>query len=442
MLTYLFTQTPLSYLLDSFWRDEAFSYFLAKRSLIDILMLTARDFSPPFYYLFLHFWIMIAGKGEIALRLPSLFFYLATLCVVFLFMTRVIKLTRINAYLYLTLFILNPLLLPYAFEARMYTMFAYFASLSFYALMKQKRKTWIVATLLGLFTHYFMILIVVGQITYLILTVKGKKIIPYFATFVRPFFLFVPWMIYVFMQRKSIGEQFWIPLVTRKDFYYLLGVLFSGYETGFGILKLTPSGYITPLLNLSVILLTILAGGFLLIHYNRKKEKLTLVILAAWSLLPVLIVFGLSVFQPLYLPRYLIFATVGFLLLLVTILQEYPPLARLFLFIVLLRLSLDFNTYRLAYHAKPNYRGVIKEIKRLAGPDDFLYVSSELDYHVAQYYFDEKRVFIYDKTYEEIPRYVGKVLIPPSAVVKTLPVYPQKAFVLGWGLSYEIKALY
>jgi DNA topoisomerase-1 len=47
---------------------------------------------------------------------------------------------------------------------------------------------------------------------------------------------------------------------------------------------------------------------------------------------------------------------------------------------------------------------------------------------------------LYEKSYREIPAYVGKVLIPPSRVAPLLPAYPNKAFVMDSYGNYEIKA--
>jgi len=79
------------FLVQSFWRDEAFSYLLAKKSILEIITLTVRDFSPPLYYFLLHFWINAFGKSEVALRSLSLIFYWATLYVAFLILTEVFK---------------------------------------------------------------------------------------------------------------------------------------------------------------------------------------------------------------------------------------------------------------------------------------------------------------------------------------------------------------
>ena len=61
---------------------------------------------------------------------------------------------------------------------------------------------------------------------------------------------------------------------------------------------------------------------------------------------------------------------------------------------------------------------MIETIKRHAKPTDYLIVESELDYHVAQvYWFDTTHVKIAGKTYQEIPDYVGKILIPESVIL-------------------------
>jgi len=135
MLNFLFTKTPLFFLTQPFWRDEAFSYFMAKKNIFEMLFLTAKDFNPPLYYFILHFWMNIFGSSEIALRSLSLLFFWGTICIVFLFLNNIFKMKERKSSIYLILFIINPLLLYYAFEARMYSMLAFFATLSFYAFL-------------------------------------------------------------------------------------------------------------------------------------------------------------------------------------------------------------------------------------------------------------------------------------------------------------------
>src|SRR5688500_5315661 len=99
MITWLFTQTPLLFFTQSFWRDEAFTYLLSKHSVLDIILLTAHDFSPPLYYILMHFWMMVAGHSEIAMRSLSFIFFWVTLYVAYLYMKDVWKMKNKNAVL-------------------------------------------------------------------------------------------------------------------------------------------------------------------------------------------------------------------------------------------------------------------------------------------------------------------------------------------------------
>jgi len=76
LFNFLTFHTPLFYLIQSVWRDEAFSYFMAKPNLLKIIATTAQDFNPPLYYLLLHLWMYMAGHSDIGLRLLSFIFHL------------------------------------------------------------------------------------------------------------------------------------------------------------------------------------------------------------------------------------------------------------------------------------------------------------------------------------------------------------------------------
>jgi hypothetical protein len=91
---------------------------------------------------------------------------------------------------------------------------------------------------------------------------------------------------------------------------------------------------------------------------------------------------------------------------------------------------------------KQDVKTVIRLIKAQMKPIDYLYVDNVLTLPVAQYYFDEKRTFLIGKTYEEIPAYVGKVLIPQDRIVFQPPAYPRRAFILHDDLSYSIQSVH
>ena len=54
------------------WWDEAYSAWLARKPIPDILTTTAFDVHPPLYYLLLGGWMRLAGDGEFAIRFVGL----------------------------------------------------------------------------------------------------------------------------------------------------------------------------------------------------------------------------------------------------------------------------------------------------------------------------------------------------------------------------------
>ena len=441
MLTWLFTKTPLFFLTQSFWRDEAFSYFMAKKSVFEIIFLTVKDFNPPLYYLILHFWIKIFGGSEIALRSLSIIFFWATIYIAFLFLNDVFKIKQKKAFFYLLFFVINPFLLYYAFEARMYSMLAFFATLSFYYFLKKSYKLYTLVTVLGLFTHYFMIFVVAGQWLFLWMNKKKgfqfKKSAIYLSGL-----LFSPWLLFSLLQR-NLFSSFWI---TRPHLKYILGlpvIIYTGIESYLNIDLIVLKKIQSNLFYLSLVLLLVLVTGvYFYVKKLDKKDRLIFQMLFIWAVGIPVFVGAVSFIKPIFLARYLIFASVGLVLLIIFVLEKINSLARVFLLVLLFALTINYNQLQLVYGKKTDSGKTLREIKALMNKGDSVYVTSDLDYFTAEYYVNDSQVFIYGKNYQDIPAYVGKVLIPKEKIVSTLPVYPQKAFILNPDGQYSIQALY
>lgn len=437
MLTFIFTNTPLKFFVQSIWRDEAFSYVLAKQNIPDLIVLTAKDFNPPLYYIALKIWMVFFGSSEIAMRSLSLVFFWATIFVVYLFLRKIINIDRKKSALYILIFVLNPLLIYYAFEARMYMMFVFFASLSFYSYLKGKSKLYVAATILGLFTHYFMTLVVLTQFVFSFLPKKEKSTshLPIKKLFL-PILTFIPWFLFVLKQKSTITESFWVPAPLFKDILTIPSLIYTGYEKQLGFLALDSRVEMPFLLGISILIIAMIVVGFAKI----RKNPLFL-FFALWAFLPSLLIFFLSFYKSLFLPRYLIFTNIGLLLLIVLILLNIKTKLRIAFIVLLTLLTLNYHFLQLKYRVKSDYEKTYKEIKALAGKDDLVYVTNELDFFTAEYYFDRNRVFIYNKSYEELPSYVGKSLIPKEKITRTLPLYPKKAFVLKDDQHYDIESM-
>ncbi len=175
MLNFIFTYTPLHYFVQSFWRDEAFSYLLAKQNILQIIFLSAKDFSPPLYFILLKFWMSILGSSEVALRSFSFVMFAATFYIFYLFLLDILKIKTKWIYFYLFLFLLNPFLNYYAFETRMYILFAFFGLLSYYSFWRRRSQLYLLSSLAGLYSHYFMILVIFTQGLFIFFTNAFRK---------------------------------------------------------------------------------------------------------------------------------------------------------------------------------------------------------------------------------------------------------------------------
>jgi len=88
---------------------------------------------------------------------------------------------------------------------------------------------------------------------------------------------------------------------------------------------------------------------------------------------------------------------------------------------------------------KAPLKSVFTAMRHEMKTSDAVYVTNEYDFHPAQYYLPKTSIYIYKKTYEELPWYVGKTLIYKDDVRFTLPIYPIRAFVLSNG-TYTVQA--
>jgi uncharacterized membrane protein len=433
MINFLFTKTPFVFMVQSFWRDEAFTFLLSKKSIIEIIHLTAKDFNPPLYYIIIHFWMKIFGSSEIALRSFSLICYWATIYVIYLFLTEIIKVKNILILiLCLIIAITNPLLVYYAFEARMYTLFAFLSTLSIYSLITSKKKLFFISNLLNFYTHYFSFFIFLIEVIYIFYLERNKntKFKKNFY-FLWPLLFYLPWIIFLFFNNSG-STNFWIKKLELNEIWQVPFFIYTGYEKDFNF-------YDQKIKYFNQYFLVIFLITIFFWKKIKKEKKIFLIFL--WGIIfPFLIFIFSYLIKPIFLPRYLIIFNIGFLLFLFFIFSKLPKIIAFVLMLLLLYLNINYNTFQIKERKKMDLKKIIFEIKNISKANDVIYVVNELDFHVAQYYFGEEKVYIYDKKYEEIPNYVGKILIPKSKIRYELPTYPKKAFILYPNGEYEIQS--
>ena len=485
-MEYLFTKTPLAFFVQNLWRDEAFTFVLSEQSVGNILKSTAADFNPPLYYLVMHYWMMIFGSSEVAMRSLSLVFYVLTIFIMFEILVLVFKIPFKRALVYFSLIIVNPVLLTYAFEARMYMMAAFFVTLSYFALMTGRKKLYIVAITLALYTHYFTVLILLAQILVHMLSSHSSiswipdlrslhslvrndnknsvyQFIIHNSIFIIPFALFVPWLLFLFSFHSFGSLEFWVIKQPIGDIIYLPFVLFTGYQRVFGEYYHGAAGYT----NFHTIITIIVSAIVLLpILLHNQIKRLTsnvqlLTNLFLWAFLPPTFLYIISLFAtPIYHPRYFMFSAVGFLLYLILVIDSFlqiyekrllqsvyshfkPPhflkkntavsfvkrnTLLILTVILLLFVTGKYNTLNLKYNAKRTVVPMLREIDLAMNPNDKVYLTRELDYFLAKYYMKNDSIYIFDIPYENLPSYIGTVLIPPTRIATGIPLYPARSY--------------
>lgn len=447
MIAFLFTHTPLKYFIDSIWRDEAFSYLLAKKPVAEILQITSQDFNPPLYYLTLHYWMEVFGTSEIAMRSLSLLFYVLGAFVVFECIKLIFKASFRSSVLYFLLFLLNPILLFYAFEARMYSMLFFFSTASFYLFYTKKRWPYLLVTILGLYTHYFMLLVVAAQMVYVVVHVLVEKqyitkdvlknIARELVYPITALLAFIPWMAYFFFQNAALSSDFWIDELEKDQVRYMPSYVYTGLRRDVWIsFQDNPLTY--EIFKAFTYLYYFVAGLGFFQTWKKKEQFRIYILLICWVAVPLLIVHILGDIKPLFLPRYLIFTATGISLLFIFVISQLNVVLKTVILIAFIAFNLHFQSIQMDLRDKGDMKQSVKEIQTLMKERDKVYVTSELDFHTAQYYFGEDRVFIVNKPYDEIPSYVGKVLIPEDKVLFTYPVYPDKAIILDESGSYYV----
>ena len=421
---YLITHSPFLYLVQSLWRDEAFSVVLAEHNFLDIVRLTANDYNPPLYYLLLHFWMKIFGQSEISVRMLSFLFHILLTYIAYLFVKKFLK-SKFFIFNFSFLIFFNPMLLYYAFEARMYSLLALLATLSMYHFY-QKNWLWhIVFTTLGLYTQPFMIFVLLTQLIYLILTsdLKGKII-----KLITPLILYSPWILIIFNQFKQ-SSQSWIHPADFRLVISSLGNLFLGFN-----------GHPSFLWNFTKILsLIILFFSLKVIHFARKKNPPALLFFF-WVFLPLSLTLLISFFKPIYVNRYLIFITVGEIFLITLGIEKIANkiFRKIFIFCFLF-FVFCFNFWFAPFHKKRDFRKTMMEINQLATPKDIILVNSAISFFETIYYAEDRSIcFIFNQRGISIPSYIGKAIIPQDKILTKLPSYPNRAFLIYKDASFEI----
>jgi mannosyltransferase len=195
----------------SLWLDEAINVVFAQRSnfLEYLLNYLIGDFHPPAHFAILWIWTHIFGYSELAVRLPSVIFGVATIYITYLIARQYSETVgRISA----MLLAVAPLHIYYSQEARPYSLAAFavtLCSLFFLKFLKSNsfkiRVGFALAAALVLYSDYVSYFIFPSQIIFLLIHQK-KRISVYLGSLVLSFIFFIPWL-FIFPSQLKNGIE-------------------------------------------------------------------------------------------------------------------------------------------------------------------------------------------------------------------------------------------
>lgn len=382
----------------SLWGDEAWAATLAIKPVGKIISLVARDTSPPFYYLILHFWLKIFGTSEVAIRSLSFLFFLGTVLTVYFIGKHLWdKKTGLWAAL---LTLVNPFLFQYAFEGRMYSLLVFTATLSVYFFLKKQRLGFILATLAALYTHHFALFIVFFETLWHFAQNWQKpkwEILKSFSSFAFVGLGYLPWIYPLYYQTSQVASGFWLGKPDFEAFKELVLKFVIGPQRG-----------IWERASLWAIL-----GVFLLRRWSKEKAKS--IFLLGWFFIPLFLTFLISqIFQSIFFDRYMLMIIPAAPILLAS---QGRKLSLVFLVIIIFSLATVNWRYFLNPTKRP-FRDLANFVKQQAPG------LTRVNYNATAHHLFESKYYgipapIYAPT--PLPFYTGTALMTKEDVIRTLP---------------------
>ncbi len=398
----------------SLWYDETVSVYLAQQNLVELTRHTAGDIHPPLYYYLLHFWGNLAGWSELAMAFVSLGCDL--LLIALLYRVARVWLDKQVATLAAFLVAISPYHVWYSQEVRMYTLGALLglASVYFFVRLFTRRPSgtrcqsifsrdliaYAIISALGLYTlYYFAFLIVFENLVAFVWLIRHSRsrldlrlgnwklgLVTWVFSQLAILALYLPWAPIAFRQATDPPVPPW------RSFTALPQVLLESFSA------LTLGQSIDPLIASPVLFIVVVV---LLIAWWRNRllpttyRRLpTVLFLLGYTLIPLALIYTLSLWKPLYHVRYVfIYSPAFYILLAWGLVRITPHASRLtFLLLVFYFLLCTFSIANFWFsprYAKDDLRGAVNYLAERWRPGDAILLNAGYTYTAFVYYYDQ-----------------------------------------------------
>lgn len=340
----------------SIWSDEAFSVFLAGLSWQSFWhVVSTAEANMSAYYVLLRGWIHF-GDEAFWVRLLSALISVAAVPVVYWIGTD--NFSRRAGILAALLLAINPFDIRYAQEARSYSLLAVLVSISllaFFVCLRRPSRFWsvcyVLSTALALYAHFFAALAVLVQLVSLAALPAESRQVAKAQALRMGIVILLGLPLLWFVLFRDQGQLGWAPAVHARDVYdvfrFMVG---SGVKLGIAVAA-------------AAIAVTAWIRNCRDKGWTTKSWPLLVVIL--WLFLPVFLTLLLSVWKPMYAPRFLIFCLPAALLLVAQGLAEVRFVSVRYVLVLALIVG-EMGPIR-SYYAEPgqeDWKGVVQFFSR------------------------------------------------------------------------------
>lgn len=422
--------------------DEAQSIWVSTKSIPSIMKINGQDVQVPLYTLILHIWMQLFGTDIITARLLSFLFFLITIPNLY----KLIKLVSNphTATLGVILYLLSPFLVWYSQEARTYSLLTLITTinhLKFLEFIRSEGKSakfkYFLSSLVGIYTHYFFIFILFSQAVYILIKLLNHKIdrklfVKYILNTALVGLFFLPWAIYVYSLGLAANTQPLIPPPTSFNLIQVYLNFLVGFQTQF-VQSLAIS--LWPLLIM------------ILLFVFSRKLKITLESVDYFvitSFLPVILVYIISFYKPIFLPRYLIIVVPSLFTLIAWILVNFGRRVLSGVtgtLLLLMLVSLNYQNNSNLTPVKEDFKQTVEYLESNATSRDLVAVSAPFTVYPIEYYY---RGLARIDTIPHWDRYQADASIPrfsPSSLEQQIlsytTVYNRLFTVLSYDQGYQ-----
>jgi mannosyltransferase len=408
----------------SLWHDEAFSVLMVKYQVGEMISRLILDVHPPLYYLAYYGWQSIFGNQVFDLRFFSLVLGMVTLIGLWLLVKKTFE-DRMLAFWVVLVSAVNPFLVLYSQEGRMYALGLFLVVFANFFLIKAIREkevvNWfffIVLASCATYVHYYLLfsvfaaLLFIGYKAYQQKEARSYYIKSLLISISFLVALYLPWMKHFFSQAGQVQDNYWIPEMVAGSVPNTLINLLTG-----GVFGLGDSQWWLRVIIVGLILFLFVRG----LGYLKEKSVEGMALILINFLTPFVLAILLSFKQSLYLDRYFIFIVPFYLIILTAGIYSFKPrklrvtLILIFAAIMTFSYIQHWNTSNI--EEKPGMRGASTYLNNSYEENEKILATSSFVYFTFKYYNQtDAKPMLYSPG--ELSHFSGTALLSEDDIVK------------------------